>query len=138
MSVLSKFREWFAPTEADHPQSAPPLSLDEKLALAAADRGYAFSLLEDAEEALADSSVLEAEVAAESLRRSELALTHARENAARILQHGHERAVEHEERAACAQANANDDETALAAIRKLRNDELHDTGPCATGEGWDS
>lgn len=138
MSVLSTFRLWFGfgPHEDDESRPTPPVTLDEKLSLAAADRAFAFDLLEDVEEALVDSSTLEAEVAAESLRRAEQGRIAAEESARRILESARQSALRYEDLAAASQANSDDDETALLHVRKLRYSELHDVGPSA--EGWDS
>lgn len=118
MSVLSKIGGYFKPVNTPVPL-ATPSTLEERLGEAAADRGWAFSLIADAKEGLKDSAQTEFEVANELLRRAEQGRIAAEETARRILANAAASAADKEEKATLAQRNGDDDLRAFECLDDL-------------------
>lgn len=120
MSFLNrpKVRRFLALPDKHEPHTIvqPSLTLEERLGEAAADRGWAFDILEQAREALRDSAQTEYEVAQEYLRRADRGRTEAAEAAHRILETAAQSASDKEEKATSAQRNGDDD---LRAFERL-------------------
>lgn len=109
-----------------------PRSDEQKLAIAAADRGYAFGLLEMAEEALVSSAKTEYEVCGQSLRRVQEAIDSSTESAARIIANGIASSLRHKDAADQCQRNGDNDELALSMLASLfayRDDPESPNGP---------
>ena len=141
MSVLKdKFKLYFGfGTEG---QVQAPLDLtdtpEQRLVDAAADRKFAFSMLEVAEEALSDSSFAEGEVSMEYMRRAESILEEAVESASRIITEGIASAARYRQLADRALRNERDDNIAVSMLSSLSaytDDPESPAGPGKDEEG---
>ena len=129
MSVLNVFRPSTWRTSVDQSPSYTP-TRQERLNEAAADRGFAFDLLEQAEQALHEAQEQETIVAAETLTEATVTLTSSQAAAERLRQQaqdalvqGETRSRELEARAAEAQKRADADNALLATLARYVDDE---------------
>lgn len=120
MSVLNTIKDYFGfgaePTQELRP--LPP-TLEERQNAAAADRGYALGLVEDALEALRDSREEEHAISQELVRRAVQGEEDARRRAEELLRAAAERAQRLSVDAVQAERNAADDDYAVHTLQRL-------------------
>lgn len=131
MSILDKIKLYFGMGHEDTAVSyrQPEPTLEEKIGNAQSERGFAFDLIEQAQDALRAAATLESDIAEESQRRAINGLRVAQESAARILANGQEAAQKYSVQADCALTNAVDDSDAVLVLSSLMSKE-DDVDPC--------